>query len=525
MPLLSFLFENLTDKSQKIPAIEVSHITNNSRDVTQNTLFLAYPGEKADGRQYISQAISQGAVAICYDPSDNFVLENKTIPCIAVKNLKITQSEIAARFYDFPSKKIPVIGVTGTNGKTSITHFIAETYSTGSRARQRAVCGIVGTMGYGFPPHLIKTANTTPDGLHLQKIFAELMDDGAQAIAMEVSSHALSQQRVNDIQFHTAVFTNLTQDHLDFHKTMENYRDAKELLFSMMCAGYSHQPEKKHSVAHAAAWAHDHLKNAVINIDDDAGRYFAAKYKNKLNVMTYSRSQKNADITVLKCLPTENGFDLTVKTPWGTGDFHLPLIGTFNIENALATLGVLGFFKIPLDSILKKLSHLKTVNGRMQLLHTKPYIIVDYAHTPDALEKVLHSVREHCSGKLLCVFGCGGDRDKTKRPIMGLIADHLADQIIITNDNPRSESPNQIAQDILNDVKNKNKFTIELDRAKAIKKAIQSADKNDWILIAGKGHETEQVMADQILHHSDTECVLAQVAQTIKECRNRSLRR
>lgn len=476
MKPLSFLLDNLTEKTAYISEIPVSHLTNNSRNVVLGALFLAYPGEKSDGRKHIADAISKGAVAIAYDPQD-FSLENKIIPCVPIKNLKTKQSTIAARFYDFPSQKIPVIGVTGTNGKTSITHFIAQALDK---------CGVIGTVGYGFLSNLIKTANTTPDGLQLQAMFSGLVDQGAQAIAMEVSSHALSQQRVNDVQFHTAVFTNLTQDHLDYHHTMANYRDAKELLFQ--------QPG---------------LKNAVINIDDEAGIYFSKKYKNKLNVITYSVRDKNAVIYVEKCIPNAHGFQLTVKTPWGRGDFYLPLIGEFNIANALATLGVLGVLDLPFEKILKQLSQLKTVNGRMQLFHVenKPTVIVDYAHTPDALQKALESVRAHCAGKVICVFGCGGDRDKTKRPKMGAIADQLADQIIITNDNPRSESPERIAQDILTGVAHKNKFIVELDREKAIIKAIQSANQADWILLAGKGHETDQIIGDQVLHHSDAASV------------------
>lgn len=475
---LSFLLENLAVKSLQLPAIEISHITNNSREVRSGALFIAYPGEKSDGRQYIAEAIVKGAVAICYEP-DGFKFEETAVPCIPVPNLKIKQSTIAARFYDFPSSKIPVIGVTGTNGKTSITHFIAQSLLIKH-------CGIIGTIGYGFLSDLHKTPNTTPDGLQLQKIFAGLINQGAQTIAMEVSSHALSQHRVNDVQFHTAVFTNLTRDHLDYHHTMENYRDAKELLFQ--------QPG---------------LKNAVINIDDENGVYFAEKYKHKLKLMTYSVRDKNADICLLKCMPSEHGFDLTVKAPWGTGDFHLPLIGEFNISNALAALGVLGIFELKFETIVKQLSQLKTVNGRMQLFYAKnkPTVVVDYAHTPDALEKSLQSMRAHCTGKLWCVFGCGGDRDKTKRPLMGAIVDKLADQIIITNDNPRSESPEKIAQDVLQGIKNKNKCTVELDRVAATKKAIESADRNDWILIAGKGHETEQIIGKETLHHSDNEIV------------------
>ena len=470
MKSLSLLFADL---NKTVSDIQIEHITNDSRAVTKNTLFLAYPGEKSDGRDYIQQAVEKGAVAIAYEPSDDFMVPEVGIPVIAVNNLKINQSRIAARFYDFPSQKIPVIGVTGTNGKTSITNFIAQMFDQ---------CGIIGTMGYGFLNQLKKTVNTTPDGLQLQKIFYELVNQGAKMIAMEVSSHALDQQRVNDVQFHTAVFSNLTQDHLDYHITMEKYRDAKELLFQ--------QPG---------------LKNAVINIDDDAGKYFAEKYQTKLKVITYSCHDKNASIFLRKCTPTEKGFDLEIKTPLGMTAFQLPLIGEFNIENILATMGVYLLCDTAPD--FKKLSTVKIVPGRMELVKTNPFIIIDYAHTPDALEKVLKSVRTHCFGKLWCVFGCGGNRDKTKRPIMGAIAEKLSDQVIITNDNPRFEDPATIAAEVLNGMQNKNNAVIELDRAAAIRHAMQWADKKDWIVIAGKGHETEQVIGDQALHHSDQECV------------------
>lgn len=482
----------LTYLNASSDAIAIAHITNDSRAVTHNTLFLAYPGEKSDGRQYILQAVAQGACVIVYDPQDDFVLPAIAVPCFPVVNLKVRQSTIAARFYDHSSQKIPVIGVTGTNGKTSITHFIAQAINMSDQHEKKNKCGIIGTIGYGFAPDLTKTINTTPDGLQLQKMFFEMVHDDATVIAMEVSSHALASQRVRDVQFHTAVFTNLTQDHLDFHHTMQNYRDAKELLF--------YQPG---------------LKHALINIDDDAGRYFASRYREKLSLLTYSMHDKNADIYAVTCTPTTQGFQVRVKTHWGDTEFFCPLLGEFNVSNMLAVLGVLGVLQWPLETIVTRLSQLTTVNGRMQLLcaNHSPRVIVDYAHTPDALEKVLQSVRKHCAGQLWCVFGCGGDRDKTKRPIMGAIADQFADHVIITNDNPRSEKPESIAQEILNGIHNHDHCYVELDRAKAIARAIHKATDNDWIVISGKGHETDQMMGNQVMHHSDSECVRHQLSR------------
>ncbi|PIZ04636.1 MAG: UDP-N-acetylmuramoyl-L-alanyl-D-glutamate--2,6-diaminopimelate ligase [Gammaproteobacteria bacterium CG_4_10_14_0_8_um_filter_38_16] len=476
---LALLIDQLCEKSAILPVVEILHVANNSRDIVKGSLFLAYHGEKSDGRHYIADAIAQGAVAICYEPSDDFILPLTVIPCVAIKNLKTKQSTIAARFYDFPSAKVSVIGVTGTNGKTSITHFIAQCL---------AHCGVIGTIGYGSLSSLIKTENTTPDGLKIQKIMAELIDQKIKTIAMEVSSHALSQQRVNDVLFHTGVFTNLTQDHLDFHGSMDTYRDAKALLFQR-----------------------PNLKHAVINIDDAAGKFFVERYCSHIDLLTYSLHDKQADLFVEKYTPTQAGFDVVVKSPWGSGAFHLSLIGEFNIYNVLAVLGVLGIFKMPFEKILHQLSQLKTVDGRMQLLRreNKPAVVVDFAHTPDALEKALQSLRTHCDGKLICIFGCGGDRDKTKRSIMGKIAEQYADYVIITNDNPRSENPEAIARDILQEVKSKNKFEVELDRVMAIQKAIQLAKKADWILVAGKGHETEQIIGNKKWHHHDADCVTA----------------
>ncbi|MDP1573687.1 MAG: UDP-N-acetylmuramoyl-L-alanyl-D-glutamate--2,6-diaminopimelate ligase [Coxiellaceae bacterium] len=498
--------------------VKIDAITNDSRAVTKNTLFLAFPGVRVDAREHISEAIVQGASAILYENKDGFTYSHESIPCVGILDLKNKQSIIAARFYNFPGKKIPIIGVTGTNGKTSITQFIAQALpvahqsmraasitsdqpvqtvrvtsaqpvraaSVASDFLQYARTGIIGTLGYGFPPYLKKLPNTTPDSLQLQKIFAELIDQGATTIAMEVSSHGLAENRVENIDFHTAVFTNLTQDHLDFHGTMDNYRDAKALLFQ--------KPG---------------LKNAVINIDDDTGKYFAEKYREQLKIITYSKNNKNADIFVINKKSTDIGFDLTLQTPWGQGDCFLPLIGDFNIDNALAVLGVLGLhLSAPLPMLLKAISQLKAVSGRMQLLklNYSPSVIIDYAHTPDALEKVLAHVRAHCSGKLFCVFGCGGNRDKTKRPKMGAIAAKFCDEIIITNDNPRNEDPETIAKEIA--VVIDKHYEIELNRVKAIEKTLEKAGKNDWVVIAGKGHETDQVIGDDVLHHNDAECAL-----------------
>jgi UDP-N-acetylmuramoyl-L-alanyl-D-glutamate--2,6-diaminopimelate ligase len=472
---LRLLIENIHAVTQDAM---IETITNNSRDVIHNTLFLAFPGTHVDARQFISNAIAQGASAVLYENSDGFVYSHDSIPCVGIADLKERQAEIAARFYDLPGKKVPVIGVTGTNGKTSITQFIAQLLHVPKNIDNT---GVIGTLGYGFHQALTKLSNTTPDGLQLQKALRELIDAGATNIAMEVSSHGLAEHRVDHIDFHTAVFTNLTQDHLDFHGTMENYRAAKELLFQ--------KPG---------------LKNVVINIDDETGRYFAEKYSSSLNVITYSKNNTSASIFVRTKKNTPDGFDLSVQTPTAIVDFHLPLIGEFNIENILAVIGVLTVFAAPIN-----LSALLPVPGRMELIKRphSPYVIIDYAHTPDALEKALQSVRLHCTGKLFCIFGCGGNRDKTKRPRMGAIAEKYADVVVITNDNPRDEDPDIIAAEVAAGMKGAHE--IVLDRVDAIQQTLKKANENDWILLAGKGHETDQIIAGKTLYHSDAACVLA----------------
>lgn len=470
MKKLHYLLNNseLIDQNADIEAI-----TNNSREVTHNTLFLAFPGAHVDARQFIANAISQGASAVLYENKDGFHYDHDSIPCIGMADLKNKQALIAARFYDFPGKKIPVIGVTGTNGKTSVTQFIAQLLDK---------TAVIGTLGYGFFGALKKLPNTTPDGLQLQKILFELVSAGAKAIAMEVSSHGLVENRVAEINFQTAVFTNLTQDHLDFHGTMAHYQAAKELLFQM-----------------------PGLKNAVINIDDLAGKYFAEKYQHTLNVVRYSKHNHDADVFVLSKTQCPTGFDVVVQTPQGKHAFQLPLIGEFNIDNSLAVIGVLLLSHC--DQIWQRISTIVAVPGRMQFFKTEhsPSVIIDYAHTPDALEKALQSVRAHCLGKLFCIFGCGGNRDKTKRPKMGAIASRYADTVVITNDNPRDEDANIIAAEVASGIDGK--YDIELDRALAIKKTLEKANKNDWVLIAGKGHETDQIIGKKTLHHSDAECV------------------
>ena len=462
-------------------------ITNDSRLVKKGSLFMAYPGDAVDGRDYISQAIANGAAAILYQPFENE--QNplaSVIPILPIPHLKQLSSLLASRFYDDPSSAMTMIGITGTNGKTSCTYFIAEALDIKT--------AIMGTTGFGFLNQLQPSPLTTGDAVTVQKNLALLRDQGAEAVAMEVSSHALVQDRVAAVHFDIAVFTQLSRDHLDYHKTMENYAQAKELLFQ-----------------------HSGLRSAVINLDDELGRHLIEKYSSALTVVTYSvqgqKSGHNPFVVANKVTHRHEGFTIELETTWGSGSFNTPLLGRFNIYNVLAVVGVLGLMDLPFTEILSKLESLTSTPGRMQKMggENQPLVIVDYAHTPDALEKTLIALREHCAGQLWCVFGCGGDRDKGKRPQMGAIAEQYSDHIIVTNDNPRTESAEQIVNDICRGFSQPQRTQIILDRAKAIEFAIQSALSNDIVLLAGKGHEDYQIIGQEKFPFSDAEQVRIQL--------------
>jgi UDP-N-acetylmuramoyl-L-alanyl-D-glutamate--2,6-diaminopimelate ligase len=369
-----------------------------------------------------------------------------------------------------------VAGITGTNGKTSCSHWIAQSLTHLGRKT-----AIVGTLGSGFPGRLEQAMHTTPDPLSLQMTLAALRDGGAVGCAMEVSSHGIDQGRINGTEFDVALFTNLSRDHLDYHHTMECYGAAKARLF--------HWP---------------HLAHAVINVDDQFGRDLAHSIdRSRINVLGYGLGQ--GDIAGHRLDLSTRGLKLEIATPWGSAHLSSPLIGEFNALNLLGVLGVLMTAEISLEDAVNALSLVEPVAGRMQMvrLPNAPLAVVDYAHTPDALEKALGTLRRLLvsGGKLHCVFGCGGDRDPGKRPLMGEVATRIADRVIITSDNPRSENPNHIIQDILAGVHPN--YEVEVDRSIAIKKAVQSAQPCDAVLIAGKGHEAYQEIGEKRLPFDD----------------------
>lgn len=469
---------------------ELFAITNDSRQVHKGSIFLAYPGYTVDGRQFIDQAIAKNAAAILYESSDKIkITPQKNVPIFPISNLSALQGELAARFYQHPSQQMKIIGVTGTNGKTSITHFIAETLNP------EYPCAVIGTTGLGFLPNLQHTFFTTSDAVTLQKQLAQLKDQGAKAVSMEVSSHALSQNRVNGVNFYIAIYTQLSRDHLDFHLDMENYAKAKAKLFSMPGIQYR-----------------------IINQDDPWGEQLIEKYQSYPGLIAYSLRDQPSNhydkVYAKRIKKMKFGYQVDVVTPWGEGTFDSPLLGEFNISNLLAVLSTLLIFNIPFKQALERISKLSPPPGRLQCFGgngSLPLIINDYSHTPDALAKVLITLRQHGQGKLWCVFGCGGNRDKGKRPEMGRIAEQYSDKVVITNDNPRNESPEAIVEDICKGLKHSEAVKILLNRHEAIKYAVQSAGINDIVLIAGKGHETTQTIGDQVIHFSDQEQIERQL--------------
>jgi len=477
-----------------------------SRQIQSGDIFFAYPvghgNALRDGRHFIGAALENGAAAVVFDPAGMSAQFMDHPQCFAVENLAEKAGELCAQWYGHPSKQLKIIGVTGTNGKTSITQWLAQALDTSNHRT-----AVLGTLGTGFPGSLIQTGYTTPDAPKLQTQLAELRNAGAKQVAMEVSSHALHQERIAGTELNCAVFTNLTQDHLDYHGSMADYAEAKAKLFQL--AG---------------------LKHAVINLDDAFGRELAMNLlaKEELQVWAYALSQSAFQgfekfshrlqrICTKDTLLSGIGYDSTfVCEGLGSVKLHVPLLGEFNLSNALAVWAVLLTQGVVIEDAAKKISQLHPVLGRMELIplgkqHKAEGLlaVVDYAHTPDALEKTLHALRpiaEQRGGKLWCVFGCGGDRDAGKRSQMGVVAERYADHILITSDNPRSEDPQIIMQMIRSGMKSDaQNIQMIADRAAAIMAAIRHADIHDIVLVAGKGHETTQEIKGKKFDFSDQE--------------------
>jgi len=479
-----------------LPALVPAGLALDSREVMPGGLFLACAGGRRHGMVFAEQARERGAATILAEPADDWDEDRLLlagdalgVPVIAVPRLAALAGTVAARFHGDPSAELAVIGITGTNGKTSASHFLAAALADGHR------CGVLGTLGYGLPGALHSASHTTPDALRVQAELAELREQGADCVAMEVSSHALHQHRVAGVHFHSAVFTNLSRDHLDYHGDMASYGEVKAGLFE--------QPG---------------LQLAVINSDDAFGRDLAARCLARgLRVIacgaTAAAPAGAVAVRAADIVSHADGLDFELQLDDARVAVHSQLLGRFNVDNLLLVAGLLHGWGLAPADIARRLAGLRTVPGRMQRLggDGRPVAVVDYAHTPDALEQALRALRPHTGGRLLCVFGCGGERDAGKRPLMGRVAEQLADQVIVTDDNPRGEDGEVIVAQVLAGMVRPAAVQVVRDRARAIARAMAEAGPGDLVLVAGKGHEDYQQVGELRLPFSD----VAQVQQAL----------
>ena len=455
----------------------IDRLTSDSRRVAPGAAFFAWRGGAADGRRHIAQAIERGCAAVVWE-SEGFDWDRgRNVPNAGVKDLKAQAGFLAHEFYGRPSESLWMCGVTGTNGKTSCSQWLAHVLSL-----KEIKTGVIGTLGSGFPGSLTETSNTTPDALELHRLLAEFKSAGAGAAAMEVSSHGLDQGRVNGVAFDCALFTNLTHDHLDYHGTMAAYAQAKARLFDAPGLGA-----------------------AVLNLDDPFGVQLAQQLAaRRVRTIGYALSDSTVDVSDFIFATSIASTRVGIRSSWGSATAEIPELGRFNVANALGVLGCLVAQGVPFAEGVKLLETLPPLPGRMQKIGDRPLVVVDYAHTPDALDKVLAALRpvaQARGGRLAVVFGAGGGRDAAKRSAMGLVAARLADRIVLTSDNPRGEDPSAIIDAIRRGVSGS--CDTEIDRAKAIDSAIAAAAAADVVLIAGKGHESFQEIAGRRLPFSD----------------------
>ena len=476
------LGELIEVSDQTLAAIQVSGVELDSRQVSAGDMFLACAGFAVDGRDYIDQAIAAGAVAVLAEQNDQWAnySERNGVPVLVVENLSQKISGIAGQFFDHPSKQLPVLAVTGTNGKTSCTQLLMQLLNAMNKS-----CAVIGTLGTGADGAMEAGINTTPSAVAIQKLLATWLAQGISTVAMEVSSHGLEQGRVQALQFELALFTNLSRDHLDYHGSMQAYAEAKARLFK--------QPG---------------LKRAVINIDDSFSETLLNIIADDVEVIRYSvdaakDAARRIDVWVENISYHPDGVSAQFHSPWGEFELHSPLLGDFNLSNVVAAVSGLGAQGYPVATVIESLKALGTIAGRMEKISATADInvVVDYAHTPDALEKALVAIRQHSDGDVWCVFGCGGDRDQGKRPQMGEMVQRYADHIVVTSDNPRHEQASDIINEILGGIDCPS--LVEEDRAIAIEFAISNAKAGDCVLIAGKGHEDYQQVGDLRIPFSD----------------------
>lgn len=473
MKLKELLQGLIYEIQQGTTELEISDIEYDSRKVEKGDLFVCITGFQTDGHKYIPMALEKGAAALlCEHPVED-VGEDVTV--ILTENNRAALAQLSANFYGHPSAQMRVIGVTGTNGKTSTTYLMKSILDRAGRK-----VGIIGTIENRIGEKILKAERTTPESKELQALFRQMREEEVTDVVMEVSSHSLDLHRVDGIAFDVAIFTNLTQDHLDYHKTMENYRAAKGLLF-------------------------ERAEKSVINLDDAAGAYMQAQSKGK--VLTFGVDTK-AELMAENIHISAEGtaFDMLWQGKRYPIKLHTP--GRFSVYNALGTAGACLLLGIAPEEIAAGLAENPGISGRFQAVRSRKgcQAVIDYAHTPDGLENVLNTAREFVKGRVIAVFGCGGDRDKTKRPIMGEIGGRLADYCIITSDNPRTENPLAILEDVEAGVKKTDcPYEKIADRREAIQRAAAMAGEGDVILIAGKGHETYQIFAEETIHFDDME--------------------
>lgn len=459
----------LNDNKLEKQNLALTHISLDSRDIGVGGVFFALAGSQQHGLIYASQVVSQGAVAIVYDPAKEgaeLAKQSFGVPVFAIPQLAEKLGEIAARFYARPTEQLNIIGITGTNGKTSCSQFLAQVMDS---------CGVIGTLGWGRYTELQHTKNTTPDAFQLHKILADFVKCGISHVAMEVSSHGLEQGRVNALNFKGVIFTNMSHDHLDYHGNMETYFQTKLRLVQ---------------------W--QGLEFVVINLDDAYAARIIAAVSDDVRILTYSLLNKEyaggAGIKATNINYSLIGISCDLSWQGQQGFLKVSLLGEFNLQNILAVVVVLLQQGVTLKECLVAIQSIRSVPGRMECFTGrmgKPMVVVDYAHTPDALGKVLNTLRQHCNAKLSVVFGCGGDRDKSKRRKMGFIATQLADQVIVTDDNPRYETPDAIINDVIAEL-NMQQVSVVRDRKQAIAQGIASSSEFDIVLVAGKGHEEYQ---------------------------------
>lgn len=487
----------LTRQNQTDTSAEINDITSDSRHVKPGVIFVALMGSNADGHQYVSKAIEAGASAIVIqeDRLSKITLPETQTPILVSKNTWKSLAALCSQFYGEPGHTLKLVGVTGTNGKTTVTHLIESMLQHWNKP-----VGLIGTLGTktgAAQKAYDNTGHTTPMAPELQKILATMRDEKQEYVVMEVSSHALEQHRVDGCDFRVAVLTNLTQDHLDYHKTMAQYRDAKAMLFR--------------NLAPSAF--------AVINLDSDEAQYFVDSVATGATVYTYSLTNDKANVYAKDLDYSIDGASFKIVSPAGTQPVKLKIAGQFSVYNALAALAAGIALGIPLSTCIEAVEQVQGVRGRFEVVSEKPYVIVDYAHTPDGLKNILSAARlvTPKEGRLLCVFGCGGDRDATKRPKMGHIAEELADVLVVTSDNPRSEDPQQIITDVISGIQHfeANRMIVNADRLQAIHQAIDLAQPNDIIVVAGKGHEDYQILADKTIHFDDREVVQNYMKQRV----------